>query len=179
MYGSLPPETRRAQAELFNTGVNQVLVATDAVGMGLNLQIGRVILNSMRKFDGRSSRELTVGETKQIVGRAGRFSSVFAEGKAAVRRLSDVPLLHHNMAQEVDTLPRAGLLPTYDIVKKVNKQHPGVWGPCFAINPCVCPFFCVMHGRLVAVGAICPLRGRQELRHEVCGEVLRGARSRS
>lgn len=68
IYGGLPPETRRSQAEHFNNGTNQVLVATDAVGMGLNLRIGRVIMSSLRKFDGGEQRLLTPSETKQIVG---------------------------------------------------------------------------------------------------------------
>lgn len=75
VYGGLPPETRRAQASLFSdttSGFN-VLVASDAIGMGLNLAIRRVIFSELRKFDGRRRRALFPAEIKQIAGRAGRF----------------------------------------------------------------------------------------------------------
>ena len=63
-----------------------VLVATDAVGMGLNLTIQRVIFSSMTKFDGRTRRPLTRSEIKQIGGRAGRFGSKYPRGEVAVMR---------------------------------------------------------------------------------------------
>ena len=57
IYGALPPEVRRREAERFATGQTEVLVATDAIGMGLNLPIRRVIFTTLRKFDGESRRE--------------------------------------------------------------------------------------------------------------------------
>ena len=73
IYGSLGPEVRRKEALRFQTGEAQILVATDAIGMGLNLPIQRVILTSTEKYDGETQRELTGSEIRQIVGRAGRF----------------------------------------------------------------------------------------------------------
>lgn len=75
VYGSLPPETRAHQAALFNDPDNDYdyLVASDAIGMGLNLEIKRVIFESASKFDGATWRHLTIPEIKQIGGRAGRF----------------------------------------------------------------------------------------------------------
>ncbi|KAK5660260.1 hypothetical protein OQA88_12799 [Cercophora sp. LCS_1] len=75
VYGSLPPETRAHQAALFNDPTNDYdfLVASDAIGMGLNLEIKRVIFESASKFDGATWRHLTIPEIKQIGGRAGRF----------------------------------------------------------------------------------------------------------
>lgn len=72
LYGDLPLETRRLQADDFRTGKSDVLVATDVIGMGLNLPINRIIFETCTKFDGRSERQLTAGEFKQIAGRAGR-----------------------------------------------------------------------------------------------------------
>ncbi|KAG5363286.1 ATP-dependent RNA helicase SUV3 [Yarrowia sp. B02] len=74
IYGALPPETRVTQSRDFNTGVNEVLVATDAVGMGLNLSINRIIFAAVRKYDGTGDFNLLEPpQTKQIAGRAGRY----------------------------------------------------------------------------------------------------------
>lgn len=73
VYGALSPEVRRAEAARFNEGDADVLVATDAIGMGLNLNIRRVVFGALRKFDGTQSRDLTAQEVKQIGGRAGRY----------------------------------------------------------------------------------------------------------
>ncbi|KAI6860262.1 P-loop containing nucleoside triphosphate hydrolase protein [Hortaea werneckii] len=75
VYGSLPPETRAQQARLFNDPTNEYdyLVASDAVGMGLNLAIKRIIFEASSKFDGTQRRTLGVADIKQIAGRAGRY----------------------------------------------------------------------------------------------------------
>lgn len=73
IYGSLPPEIRRRQMHLFNSGKTKVVVATDAIGMGLNLPVRRIVFLQADKFDGVSRRPLLVSEIKQIAGRAGRF----------------------------------------------------------------------------------------------------------
>ena len=73
IYGALPPEVRRREAERFAQGESHVLVATDAIGMGLNLPIRRVLFSTMVKYDGQTDRPLTVSEVHQIAGRAGRF----------------------------------------------------------------------------------------------------------
>ena len=73
VYGSLPPEVRRRQAERFATGDSEICVATDAVGMGLNLPADVVCFYETEKYDGKSDRLLTPAEVHQIGGRAGRF----------------------------------------------------------------------------------------------------------
>lgn len=75
IYGSLPPETRIQQAHLFNTGKYDIMVASDAIGMGLNLSIDRVIFTTDVKFNGKELVELSNSNIKQIGGRAGRFKS--------------------------------------------------------------------------------------------------------
>jgi ATP-dependent RNA helicase SUPV3L1/SUV3 len=85
VYGALGPTVRRAEARRFREGEAEVLVATDAIGMGLNIgPLRRVIFSSLRKFDGQQERPLTVQEIKQIGGRAGRFGGEHAEGIVAV-----------------------------------------------------------------------------------------------
>jgi superfamily II DNA/RNA helicase len=113
VYGSLPPEARREQARLFNEEGNgfDVLVASDAVGMGLNLNIGRVIFTAMQKFDGVQLRPLNVAEVKQIAGRAGRFKSIYPKGTVTCLHERDMPMLRKRMAMEVPTRKTAGVLP--------------------------------------------------------------------
>ena len=72
VYGGMPPETRQKQIEQFHKGETEVVVATDAIGMGLNLPIRRVVFLENQKFDGTRVRTLTSQEIKQIAGRAGR-----------------------------------------------------------------------------------------------------------
>lgn len=73
VMGALSPRTRNAQAELYQSGEVDFLIATDAVGMGLNLDTDHVAFASMVKFDGRRRRRLNAMEAGQIAGRAGRF----------------------------------------------------------------------------------------------------------
>lgn len=73
IYGNLPPQTRREQVELFTEGVNEVVVATDAIGMGINLPIRRIVFMNTVKFDGTDKRRLNAEEIRQIGGRAGRY----------------------------------------------------------------------------------------------------------
>ena len=72
VMGSLSPRTRNAQVELFQSGEVDFLVATDAIGMGLNMEVDHVAFAGLRKFDGRRTRWLHAHEIGQIAGRAGR-----------------------------------------------------------------------------------------------------------
>ncbi|HKX44181.1 MAG TPA: helicase-related protein [Burkholderiaceae bacterium] len=83
IYGALPPEVRRREAERFAQGDSHILVATDAIGMGLNLPIRRVLFSTMTKFDGQEDRPLNESEVHQIAGRAGRFG-IHEEGFVGV-----------------------------------------------------------------------------------------------
>ncbi len=72
VLGALSPRTRNAQVALYQDGVVDHLVATDAIGMGLNMDVNHVAFAALTKFDGRDSRRLTAPEVAQIAGRAGR-----------------------------------------------------------------------------------------------------------
>ncbi len=72
VMGALSPRTRNAQVAMFQAGEVDYLVATDAIGMGLNMDVHHVAFASLSKFDGRRQRRLTVAEMAQIAGRAGR-----------------------------------------------------------------------------------------------------------
>ncbi len=73
IYGSLPPEIRRRQIGLFARKETKVVVSTDAIGMGLNLPVRRIVFVQTDKFDGKNTRPLKTAEIRQIAGRAGRF----------------------------------------------------------------------------------------------------------
>lgn len=73
IYGALPPDVRRDQAERFHQGETEVVVSTDAIAMGMNLPIERVVFLESEKYDGDITRTLTDAEIKQIAGRAGRY----------------------------------------------------------------------------------------------------------
>lgn len=115
VYGSLPPEVRRRQADRFAEGQTEICVATDAVGMGLNLPADYVCFYEVDKFDGRDRRMLTPSEVQQIGGRAGRFGyseagevgAMDKYGLATVRRLFSAPvhqLTHARIAPSVEEL---------------------------------------------------------------------------
>lgn len=73
IYGALPPVSRREEVHRFTSGRTRVVVATDAIGMGVSLPIRRIIFCEDSKFDGQKRRPLRYGEIRQIAGRAGRY----------------------------------------------------------------------------------------------------------
>ena len=73
VYGNLSPEVRRQEARRFREGESDILIATDAIAMGLNLPIKTILFAKDSKFDGLQTRELTTSEILQIAGRAGRY----------------------------------------------------------------------------------------------------------
>jgi ATP-dependent RNA helicase SUPV3L1/SUV3 len=82
VYGNLSPEVRRAQAERFRDGTADVVVGTDALAMGLNLPISRIVMTTTVKFNGYEEEEISPTLARQIAGRAGRFG-VHEEGFVA------------------------------------------------------------------------------------------------
>lgn len=105
VYGALPPEVRRREAERFAQGETQIIVATDAIGMGLNLPIRRVLFSTLQKFDGVGDRTLSESEVHQIAGRAGRFG-LHEEGFTGV--LADAePTALRTLRQLLARTPRA------------------------------------------------------------------------
>ncbi|BDA46196.1 ATP-dependent RNA helicase SUPV3L1, mitochondrial [Coccomyxa sp. Obi] len=119
VYGALPPEMRRTQARLFNDPDSgyDVLVASDAVGMGLNLNIRRIIFHTMEKTDGNFARvPISISQVKQIAGRAGRRNSVYGQGLVTCLNKSDIARLQEAIATPLEALstPTAGLFPEFE-----------------------------------------------------------------
>ena len=73
VMGSLSPKTRNAQVKLYQSGDVDFLVATDAIGMGINMNLENVYFSNLKKFDGKKLRRLNLSEIGQIAGRAGRY----------------------------------------------------------------------------------------------------------
>ncbi|XP_057823818.1 ATP-dependent RNA helicase SUV3, mitochondrial isoform X6 [Cryptomeria japonica] len=126
VYGSLPPETRTRQAKIFNDSTTEfdVLVASDAIGMGLNLNIRRIIFSTLKKYDGIGTRDLTIPEIKQIAGRAGRYGSLFPNGEVTCMLEEDLCKIHSALKATSSCLKAAGLFPTFDILALYSRQHP-------------------------------------------------------
>jgi ATP-dependent RNA helicase SUPV3L1/SUV3 len=113
VYGSLPPEVRRKQAERFAAGETEICVATDAVGMGLNLPADNVCFYEIDKFDGRDVRILHSGEVQQIGGRAGRFG-ISDTGTVGATRWPDLKILKGLFYRTPPDLSHARVAPSVD-----------------------------------------------------------------
>lgn len=149
VYGSLPPETRAQQAALFNDPNNEYdfLAASDAIGMGLNLEVKRVIFETVSKFDGAKMRLLTLPELKQIGGRAGRFRSAAHATRTALDttasvqaqdalskkesvgivtslEAADLDIVHSSFKKEAEPMRTAGLHPPASVIEKFASYFP-------------------------------------------------------
>ncbi|ETO67780.1 hypothetical protein F444_15334 [Phytophthora nicotianae P1976] len=130
IYGQLPPETRSQQARLFNDRNNDfnILVASDAVGMGLNLNIRRVVFATVKKYSGSSGGMIDIPPSlaKQIAGRAGRYGSDFASGEATCLLEEDLGYLKESYDEVPTPLTSAGLFPSSEQMEEFAKQLPGI-----------------------------------------------------
>src|SRR5262249_45135609 len=97
VMGALSPRTRNAQVALYQSGDVDFIVATDAIGMGLNMDVDHVAFASLTKFDGRDHRPLSAAELAQIAGRAGRFENDGTFGTTA-----DAPVLPPELAEQIE-----------------------------------------------------------------------------
>ncbi len=104
IYGSLSPAVRRREAERFRNGSADVLVATDAIGLGLNLPIRRLIFTAVEKFDGIGDRPLTPQEVRQIAGRAGRYG-LHEEGQVSALNARHIAFLRRSLEAAVPVAP--------------------------------------------------------------------------
>lgn len=118
VYGSLPPEVRRRQAERFAAGETEICVATDAVGMGLNLPADVVCFYDTEKFDGKNDRVLYPSEVQQIGGRAGRFG-LSKTGLISATSKQELQTIRELYDQEAPTLSFARVAPTVDDLRMI------------------------------------------------------------
>ncbi|MFT4414246.1 helicase-related protein [Fredinandcohnia humi] len=118
IYGSMPPETRKKQIQRFINGETTVIVATDAIGMGLNLPIRRIVFLENDKFDGTKRRWLTSQEVKQIAGRAGR-RGIYDIGKVAFT--SDSKTMSRLLEQKDEPLQGFAIAPTTGVLERFQR----------------------------------------------------------
>ena len=111
VYGALPPQVRRRQSDRFAKGETDICIATDAVGMGLNLPADYVIFYEISKFDGRTIRKLLPEEIQQIGGRAGRYQ-LSEMGYISATSRQDLKYIRKRFKQHPRELSRARVAPT-------------------------------------------------------------------
>ncbi len=107
VMGSLSPKTRNAQVELYQSGDVDFLVATDAIGMGINMDLNHVYFSNLKKFDGKKLRKLNLSEIGQIAGRAGRYlndGSFGITGQCKEINAEEVNLLENHKFEEIQSL---------------------------------------------------------------------------
>ena len=107
VMGSLSPKTRNAQVELYQSGDVDFLVATDAIGMGINMDLDHVFFSNLKKFDGKKLRKLNLSEVGQIAGRAGRYlndGNFGITGDCKEITSEDVELLENHKFEEIRNL---------------------------------------------------------------------------
>ncbi|KAJ3818407.1 ATP-dependent RNA helicase suv3 [Lentinula raphanica] len=127
VYGKLPPQIRSGQAQLFNDPNSDydVIVGSDAIGMGLNLKIRRIVFESIGKFDGEVLRPLSISQTKQIAGRAGRYGMLDEQcGLATTFLPEDLEFLEQALAKPFEPLPAAILAPSQSSSRLIARALP-------------------------------------------------------
>lgn len=131
IYGSLPPGTKLAMADRFNDPHDscKVLVATDAIGMGLNLNIRRIVFYSVTKIqlteNGEKEMDLiSVSQALQIAGRAGRFGTQWETGYVTCFRREELAIMKDLLSKTPEDILQAGLHPTYDQIETYAYHLP-------------------------------------------------------
>ena len=107
VMGSLSPKTRNAQVELYQSNDVDFLVATDAIGMGINMDLDNIYFSNLKKFDGKKLRRLSLSEIGQIAGRAGRYlndGSFGITGDCKEINAEEVELLENHKFEEIQYL---------------------------------------------------------------------------
>jgi len=105
--GSLSPKTRNAQVNLYQSGDVDFLVATDAIGMGINMDLDQIYFSNLKKFDGKKLRKLNLAEIGQIAGRAGRYlndGNFGITGDCKDISAEEIDLLENHKFEEIRTL---------------------------------------------------------------------------
>lgn len=120
IYGALNPEVRREQARIYRSGEAQIVVASDAIGMGLNLPIERVIFSTTYKWNGQEERRITASEVKQIAGRAGRGPE--AQGRVGYFYERDRQHIHKQLKATVRLAQTIYVAPEWKVLAKRREE---------------------------------------------------------
>ncbi len=121
VYGRLSPEVRREQARKFDEGETDIMVSTDAIAMGMNLPVKRIVFSALSKFIDNNENPLTYSEIKQISGRAGRFKRFPVGHVTTLNRVEDgLRTLRNALAHTLSQSDKAMVGPDLDIFSSVN-----------------------------------------------------------
>ena len=134
VMGSLSPKTRNAQVNLYQSGDVDFLVATDAIGMGINMDLENVFFSNLRKFDGKKLRKLNLSEIGQIAGRAGRYlndGNFGITGNCKDISPEEVELLENHKFEEIRTLfwrnSKLNFNNASALIKSLNEKPKKEW----------------------------------------------------
>jgi len=134
VMGSLSPKTRNAQVELYQSGDVDFLVATDAIGMGINMDLDNVYFSNLKKFDGRKLRRLNLSEIGQIAGRAGRYlndGNFGITGECKEINAEEVELLESHKFEEIRSLfwrnSNLNFNNPYSLIKSLDEKPNEDW----------------------------------------------------
>jgi ATP-dependent RNA helicase SUPV3L1/SUV3 len=134
VMGSLSPKTRNSQVDLYQSGDVDFLVATDAIGMGINMNLDNVYFSNLRKFDGKKLRKLNLSEIGQIAGRAGRYlndGSFGITGDCKEISAEEVDLLENHNFEEIRTLfwrnSNLNFNNPYSLIKSLEEKPQREW----------------------------------------------------
>tara|TARA_B100001250_G_scaffold173662_1_gene149437 strand:+ start:8 stop:1921 length:1914 start_codon:yes stop_codon:yes gene_type:complete len=132
--GSLSPKTRNAQVNLYQSGDVDYLVATDAIGMGINMDLDNVYFSNLKKFDGKKLRRLNLSEIGQIAGRAGRYlndGSFGITGDAGKINPEEIDLIENHKFEEIRTLywrnSKLNFSSTSSLLKSLEEKPNKEW----------------------------------------------------
>ena len=121
IYGMLSPEVRREQARKFDKGLTDVIVSTDAISMGMNLPIKRIVFTTLSKFIDSQERPITASEIKQISGRAGRFQRFPVGYVTCLQKVDDgINEIKYALETLLEQQVKSMVGPDLDIFTKVN-----------------------------------------------------------
>jgi ATP-dependent RNA helicase SUPV3L1/SUV3 len=121
VYGRLSPEVRREQARKFDEGETDIMVSTDAIAMGMNLPVKRIVFSALSKFIDNKEFPLSYSEVKQIAGRAGRFKRFPVGHVTTLNRVEDgLNTLNEALSYHLSQSDKAMVGPDLDIFKSVN-----------------------------------------------------------
>ena len=134
VMGSLSPKTRNAQVDLYQSGDVDFLVATDAIGMGINMDLDYIYFSNLKKFDGKKLRKLNLSEIGQIAGRAGRYlndGSFGITGDCKELKAEEVDLLENHKFEEIRTLfwrnSNINFNNPYSLIKSLEEKPQREW----------------------------------------------------
>ena len=134
VMGSLSPKTRNAQVDLYQSGDVDYLVATDAIGMGINMDLDNVYFSNLKKFDGKKLRRLNLSEIGQIAGRAGRYlndGSFGITGDAGKINPEEIDLIENHKFEEIRTLywrnSKLNFSSTSSLLKSLEEKPNKEW----------------------------------------------------